>query len=135
MSLPRYDWWSYVKGMIRRYPALKSKYGELHKVGVVTDFSIAVHAGHARRNTESAAIRELPHTEQREFESVGRAIAMTERYRDGAQRMRVMDLVFWQKSHTVEGAGLAIPCGPATAKRWHGEFIRLVASYYGLIDK
>lgn len=22
MSRPRYDWWAYVKGMIRRYPSL-----------------------------------------------------------------------------------------------------------------
>lgn len=27
MSKPRYDWWSYVKGMIRRYPELRRRYG------------------------------------------------------------------------------------------------------------
>lgn len=26
MSRPRYDWWPYVKGMIRRYPALAEQY-------------------------------------------------------------------------------------------------------------
>lgn len=28
MSKPRYDWWGYVKGMIRRYPSLCAEYAE-----------------------------------------------------------------------------------------------------------
>ena len=30
MSTPRYDWWPYVKGMIRRYPELRSRDADLH---------------------------------------------------------------------------------------------------------
>lgn len=28
MSKPRYDWWPYVKGMVRRYPALCREYAD-----------------------------------------------------------------------------------------------------------
>ena len=56
--------------------------------------------------TELVAIRELPTAEQREYEAVRRAIATTERYKDGRDRLKVIRLVFWDRSHTIEGAGL-----------------------------
>ena len=31
MSTPRYDWWPYVKGMIRRYPELCARQEELRR--------------------------------------------------------------------------------------------------------
>ena len=39
MSRPRYDWWPYVKGMIRRYPALRAQYTDLHSPGVTAGYS------------------------------------------------------------------------------------------------
>jgi hypothetical protein len=47
----------------------------------------------------------------------------------------VVRLVFWDNRETLEGAALSIPCHYKTAQRWHNEFIRLVASYYGLMDE
>lgn len=134
MSSPRYDWWGYVKGMIRRYPALKEKYCDLHTQSITQAY--AESAGHSgpTRTAEDIALRELPKTEQREYEAVARAIAMTERYSNGRDRLELIRLVLWDRSHTLEGAALYIPCGIATAKRWHGEFIRLVASCFGLMD-
>ena len=34
VSTPRYDWWPYVKGMIRRYPELLEKEKELHRISL-----------------------------------------------------------------------------------------------------
>lgn len=134
MSKPRYDWWPYVKGMIRRYPALAGQYHDLHSPAMVADYSGMPRAGGNSRSMESLAIRELPCTSQREYEAVRRAIETTERYRNGRDRLKVVRLVLWDRSHTLEGAALMVPCGAATAWRWHAEFIRLVASNYGLLD-
>lgn len=133
MSKPRYDWWPYVKGMIRRYPALRERYRDLHMPSMTADYSGMPHGG-SGRPLEALAIRELPSTQQREYEAVRRAVETTQRYRNGLDRLKVVRLVLWDRSHTLEGAALMVPCGVATAWRWHGEFIKLVAAFYGLLD-
>lgn len=134
MSKPRYDWWPYVKGMIRRYPELKREYEDLHNQSITQSYSGMPGGGGDGRGLERAAIRELPRTKQREYEAVRRAVETTKRYRNGEERLKVIRLVLWDRSHTLEGAALMVPCGTATAWRWHGEFVRLVASNYGLLD-
>lgn len=135
MSKPRYDWWPYVKGMIRRYPKLKAEYGALHIPSMTADYSGMPKGGGGGRALEALALRELPKTSQREYEAVRRAIAATERYSNGGDRLVVIDLVLWKRSHTLEGAALMVPCSVITAKRWHSEFIRAVATHYGLLDE
>lgn len=135
MSRPRYDWWPYVKGMIRRYPALAREYGELHTIPMTVNYSDHIGGGEACRSTETTAIRELPSTKQREYEAIRLAVETTRRYRNGADRLKVIRLVLWNRSHTLEGAALAVPCHYKTAQGWHNEFIRLVAGYYGLTDE
>lgn len=134
MSKPRYDWWPYVKGMIRRYPQLKEEYRELHSIKTTASYSDEPRSGSSGRALENTAIKELPHTKQREYEAVRRAIETTERYKNGRDRLYIIDAVLWKRSHTLEGASLMVPCSIATAWRYHGEFIKLVASNYGLMD-
>ena len=62
------------------------------------------------------------------------AIRDTQTCANGADRLRLIDLVYWRQTHTLKGAVKRIPCGVATGKRWNGDFIRLVAAYYGLMD-
>lgn len=59
--------------------------------------------------------------------AVEAAIHNTERMRDGVQRLRVIDLVFFKRTHKLAGAALNIPCSYETAKRWQRQFIRDVA--------
>jgi len=134
MSRPRYDWWPYVKGMIRRYPALKEQYADLHSQSVTASYSGMPHGSGVGRPVEALAIRELPTNSQREYEAVRRAIGTTERYPNGRQRLAIVKMVLWDKQYTLEGAALQIPCCISKAKMWHSEFIRLVASEYGLMD-
>ena len=135
MSKPRYIWWGYVKGMIRNYPALSEKYKDLHEQSMTANYSGMPRGGDASRSVEEITVRELPFTQQREYEAVRLAISKTERYPNGRDRLYVIRLVFWDRSHTLEGAALQVPCGIATAKRWHGEFIMLVAKNFGLLDR
>lgn len=134
MSKPRYDWWPYVKNIIRHYPVLKAEYLDLHTMSTTAKYTSEPHGSEVSRTVENISLKELPKTQQREFAAVCKAIATTERYRDGADRLKVIKLVLWDNTHTLEGAALQIPCSVITAKRWHGEFIRLVASYFGLMD-
>lgn len=134
MSNPRDGWWSYAKYMIRRYPQLKEEYNDLHSMKTTVGYADEPHSSEISRTLENAAIRELPHTKQREYVAVHRAIETTMRYRNGMDRLYIINLVHWKKSHTIEGAALTLPCHAQTAKQWNREFVRMVASYYGLMD-
>ena len=134
MSKTRYDWWGYVKGMIRRYPALKAEYADLRTQTVTPNYSGMPGGSGAGRAVEEVALRELPTTAQREYEAVRRAIQVTERMKSSRDRLKIIDLVFWKKTHTLEGAALVIPCSYRTARRYHEAFIEFVAKEYGLLD-
>lgn len=135
MSRPRYGWWGYVKDMIRRYPSLKEEYADLHTQTVTPSYSGLPGGGNASRATEQIAVRELPSNKQREYEAVKRAIAATERMTASRDRLKIIKLVFWDRSHTLDGAARMIPCSYRTARRYHSEFIMAAASCYGLLDE
>lgn len=106
MSKPKYDWWGYIKAVIRRYPALK----DIEVSGIAL----------------------------REKEAVEAAIVSTERMPNGRDRLTLVGMVFWEQTHTLEGAALMIPCSERTARRWHTDFIKLVAKKFkcdGLLDE
>lgn len=134
MSRPRYDWWGYAKGMIRRYPALSAQLADVKSMTITPGYGSQPGAHEAKRTTELRAIAELPTTAQREFEAVDRAIHQTEGKKDGKERIRLIELVFWRRSHTLSGAAYQLHVSYSTASAWHREFIRLVAKNYGLLD-
>lgn len=134
MSKPRYDWWTYVKGMIRRYPALHTQYLALHEPTITAQLTGMPGGGAVSNPTATAALRELSPINQKEHDAVRKAIAKTRQYKDGQDRLTIIRLVFWDKSHTLSGAALEVLCSLPTAWRWHGEFIRLVANNFGLMD-
>ena len=53
---------------------------------------------------------------------------------DGEERLKFIRLVFWDKTHTLEGAAMEVNCSDRTARRWHTDFIKCVARNYGLLD-
>lgn len=134
MSKPRYRWWGYIKAVIRNYPALKKEHENLHEQSVTPRLSGMPGTGAVSRGTEDIAIRELPFTNQREYEAVKRAIQRTQQYKNGTERLIIIDLVYWKKSHTLEGAGYKVGYSYDRAKQIHKEFVILVATYYGLMD-
>lgn len=135
MSKPRYDWWPYVKGMIRRYPSLKARYDGLHTPSMTVAYSEHIGGGEAGRTTETVALRELPSTNQREYEAVRRAIQTTKRMRTGTARIEIIRLTMWDRTHSLEGAAQKLHYSYDTVKNYHTEFIRLVGVYYGLMDE
>lgn len=135
MSKPRYKWWGYIKNIIRAYPGLKKEYEALHEQSVTANTSGMPGGGEVSRGTENIAIRELPYTKQREYEAVRRAVECTKHFRNGKERLEIINLMYWKNSHTLAGAGLQVGYGYDRARQIHQEFVVAVATYYGLMDK
>lgn len=93
------------------------------------------HGTEPSRTTEVIAVRELPTTEQREYEAVRMAVEETERKYDGRDRLRLIKWAYWDNRYTLYGAAMGIPISYETAKRWQRDFIQAVAQYAGLMDK
>lgn len=135
MSRPRYDWWPYIKGMIRRYPGLAEQYRDLHTPSMTANYSGMPGGGGDSRSMEDLAIRELPGTNQREYEAVRQAVVTTQQMRTGSQRLQIIRLVLFDGSHTLHGAAMSLPISYDQAKTYHREFIYLVAKNFGLLDE
>lgn len=135
MSKPRYPWWGYVKNMIRAYPSHKLEYEALHTQSMAIDMSgMPRGGGGASRTLENLAIRELPATKQREYEAVRRAVEAIRKLQNGKEWNMIIDLVYWKNSHTLAGAAAAVGYSEDRVKQLHGDFIRMVARNYGLMD-
>lgn len=106
MSNPRCGWWPYVKWMIRVYEV---------------DRHIADKK--KRKLTDG------------EFSAVEDAIEETKQRIDGAERLRLIDLVLWKRTHTLQGAAMVVYVSERTAQEWHRQFIYLVAEKRGLYSK
>ncbi len=68
--------------------------------------------------------------ERRETEAVRRAVDETFRTRDGASRIEFIEMIYWRRSHSLQGAAMKIGISERTGLRWHGEFIKTVAAEF-----
>lgn len=134
MSRPRYDWWGYCKGMIRRYPILSAEQESLQAPTMTAKYELSPHGAGISKPTESGALRGLTGNKLREYNAVNDAINQTLARWDGKERIRLVELVFWKRSHTLVGASLKCNVSERLARQWHTEFIRAVAKNYGLLD-
>lgn len=101
-----YPWWGYVRYMVRRYPALD----------------------------KTLPGQEVSRTDSKDWSAVKSAIDYTEREENGLARLKVVRMVHWDRTHTLEGAATEIPCDRATAARWQRRFFEEVARNRGLLD-
>lgn len=68
-----------------------------------------------------------------ESEAVRDAVTETGQLVDGAERLKLVDMVLWKRTHTIQGAAMAIFVSDRTAQEWHRQFIRLVGQKKGLL--
>lgn len=76
----------------------------------------------------------LEGVEKKEQEAVEAAVKEFLNNENGQEKLKVVQLVMFNKTHTLEGAAMVVPCSYETAKRWVQQFIRLVAKNYGLLE-
>ena len=60
--------------------------------------------------------------------AVAAALEETRVMESGEDRSKIIDLVFFKKTHKLAGAAMQIPCSYQTAKVWQQDFIRAVAA-------
>lgn len=130
MSKPRDDWWDYAKRMIRKYPALKRDFEDLHSPSITANTTGVPGSGAAPRATENAALRSLPQPYQSWYDAITGAIWITQRYPNGSLRLAVVDLVLWRQTHTIAGAAQRLHCSERSAKEYHRDFIRLAGELF-----
>ena len=122
-----------MKNMIRDYPALEKELRDLHEQKITASITGMPGGGNVSRGTEDIAIRDLPRSKQLEYDAVRRAIEVTGMLKTGAERLRIVELVFFKQSHTLEGAAYAANVSYDTAIGYHGDFIMIAAYFRELI--
>ena len=101
MSKPRARWWGYVRRILNDYPKLLAD--EKH----------------------------LNENDRRELDAVVRAMGRAKCLAFGEQQIRIVKMVFFDKTHTLQGAAMREHISYSTARRQQAQFIRLVGIYMG----
>lgn len=110
------------------YPGLRSQLRDLQSMSVTPNLSGMPMGGGEHRSTEDAALRQLPPEEQRRYDAVAQALEISGHLTSGLSRVRMIELVYFRRSHTVEGAAMQIPCSVQTAWTWNNDFLLLIWS-------
>lgn len=132
MSRPRYRWWGYVRKMIRDYPGLRMDLDDKQQQSVVAGRSGMPGGGGNGRSLETAALQCLDVDDQRCLDAVARAVAITKLRSDGEERLRLIELMYWEKKPmTISKAADGVHVSERTAQEWHRIFVRCVAKCYG----
>ena len=71
--------------------------------------------------------------ENRLVEIVDDTLAEIERMRDGRHRVELIRLTYFDRSHTLYGAAMAIPISERQAKRWNDALMRMMSEKMHLL--
>lgn len=134
MSKPRDNWRPYVINVLRDYYAYKRIEKESHSTRMTAQYNKGRAGGRGvSRTTEQAALRTgLTRQQERELNAVEKAIKITRGGPDGKIRVKVVELVYFRDTHTIEGAAQQVHVSYWTAQKWTDTFIRTVAKNLGL---
>lgn len=136
MSKPRYRWWGYVKNVIRAYPELKKAALGQPSVSLIAKYGPTIPSGGGEgRPVESVAVKRLTNDDAREYEAVRKAVQDEEKRSDASAKLKIIELVYWKRSHTLWGAGREVGYSYRQTRRMHEQFIHAVAANLGLKEK
>ena len=132
-------WKCHVKEIVSEYPRYKKEIKEIEQSAIYKSSSPD---GQPRGSGTSdktamcalqlAGDERLQHL-RRAVEAVECAIYITERENKGKDKMSVIKMVYWDKSHLLYGAALEVLISEAQAKRWNGDFIKIIGKKLGFI--
>ena len=133
MGKQRSIWYDYVKKVISKYPDYEKELRQLQRINITTQFDSAKNPGVKSRVTEIAATKQLPFGDQERYEAVKKAIKNTNQLKNGNLKYNLIDIVYFKKRKTLEGAAFELYISYSTALRWNKEFIYLTAKYLKMI--
>lgn len=132
MSKPRYIWWGMVRHMIRWYPSLHRELQDLHQQKTTAQISGMPGGGGSPRPLENVALKRLPEDQQQIHDAVDTVVRGYDVTQETRERLQLIRLMYWgKKPMPMASAALRLHISEATAKRWHGVFVRAVARAYG----
>lgn len=124
----RPSWWGYVKAIIKEYPALKTAIETPLEPRITPNYDSNGSSGNSiSRPTENAVIHNLPEQQQRKYDAVEAALQETKTLNDAEERILAIELVYFKRTHTLEGTAALLGRHYNTIYRWNGDFIRKVA--------
>lgn len=134
MSKPRYGWWSYAKYMARNYPILCRELEDKQSISTTAKYSSGPRGSGEARGTEAAAMRQLSPVKMREYEAVLKAVeAAGSVLGNGHLRVKLVEMVYFKRTHTMEGACQELHISYGTAKNYNNDFLCGVAKNFGLL--
>lgn len=110
------------------YPRLRQELRDLQAQSVTPSLNGMPAGGGPGRSTEDAALRQLPAAQQRRLDAVEQAVDVSSRLTSGLSRVKLIEMVYFTRRFTLEGAAMQIPCSVQTAKIWNNDFLLLVWS-------
>ena len=134
MSKPRYGWWSYAKYMARNYPILCRELEDKQSISTTSNYSSSHRGSGEARGTEAAARRQLSPVKMREYEAVRKAVEASRSVPgNGHLRVKLVEMVYFKRTHTLGGVCHALHISYGTAKNYNNEFLCGVAKNFGLL--
>lgn len=128
MARRRDGWRHAARSAAYDYPKLQRDLRDLQAQSVTPNMNGMPGSGEPGRSTEDAALRQLPYAQQRRLDAVEQAVSISSNLTSGLSRVRLIELVYFQRKYTIEGAAMQIPCSVQTAWTWNNDFLLLVWS-------
>lgn len=136
MSKPRYGWWTYVKYMARNYPNLCRELEDKRATSTTANYSLRPRGNGEARGTEAAAMRQLSPVKMREYEAVRKAVeAAGSIPGNGHLRVKLVEIVYFKRTHTLDGACQSLHISYITGKRYNQDFLCGIAKNFGLLER
>lgn len=134
MSKLRYGWWSYAKYMARNYPILCRELEDKQSISTTAKYSSGPRGIGEARGTEAAAMRQLSPVKMREYEAVRKSVEAAGAVPgNGHLRVKLVEMVYFKRTHTLEGVCQVLHISYGTAKNYNHDFLCCVAKNFGLL--
>lgn len=121
------SWRSEARNALRAYPKLKRRQAELTEQQITPVYGGTAVQHEAQRVTENIALRsQLTDREERIISAVEFAKEMQSRYYNAEARWKMVELVYFRRTHTLQGASLQVGYSFDAIQRWNTEVLSSV---------
>lgn len=121
------SWRGEARKALRDYPRIKKRQSLLTSQQITPVYGGAAVQHSASRTTEDVALRTtLTEREENVLGAVEFMLNMQQRYYNADARMRMVRLVYWARTHTLQGAAMEVGYNINTVKAWNTEMLTAV---------
>ena len=119
-------WRNEARRALRDYPRIKRRQGD-NEMQITPVYGGAAVQHSASRTTENVALRStLTDREENVISAVEFMVAMQSRYYNADARMKMLSLVYFRRTHTMQGAAMEVGYNINTVKSWNTEMLTAV---------